>query len=72
VEFKTAMCRIPEVLRRIDEVSRQLETIVAVGVSTRCDENGDSALDNVLRDGGFHAIRGKTNLGLGRATVTAS
>jgi ferredoxin len=67
VEFKTSIDRVPEILRRVETVSKTLDTVVAVGVSTRCDANGDSALDEVLSDEGFHFVRGKTNLGLGRA-----
>jgi ferredoxin len=67
VEFKTRIEIAPAVLRRVDEVSRTLDTVVAVGVSTRCDESGRSALDSVLNDEGFSFVRGKTNLGLGRA-----
>jgi hypothetical protein len=66
VEFKTSIENVPAVLHRIEEVSRTLDTVVAVGVSTRCAENGDSALDEVLSEEGFAYVRGKTNLGLGR------
>jgi len=65
VEFKTRIETVPAVLRRIEEVSKTLDTVVAVGVSTRCNENGDSALDDVLLHEGFPSVRGKTNLGLG-------
>ena len=67
VEFKTAIESVPAVLRRVDEVSKTLQTVVAVGVSTRCGERGQSALDSVLAEEGFSCFRGKTNLGLGRA-----
>jgi ferredoxin len=67
VEFKTGVEHVPAVLRRIEEVSKTLDTIVAVGVSTRCGEKGESALDDVLAEEGFAFVRGKTNLGLGRA-----
>jgi ferredoxin len=66
VEFKTRLENVAEVLRRVDEVAKTLETVVAVGVSTRCDERGDSALDSILPKEGFPFARGKTNLGLGR------
>ena len=66
VEFKTPVADDPAVLRRVDEISKTLDTVVSVGVSTRCDLNGESALDAVLLEEGFAAIRGKTNLGLGR------
>jgi len=67
VEFKTRIENVPAVLQRVDEVSKTLETVVAVGVSTRCGESGQSALDTVLTGEGFSFVRGKTNLGLGRA-----
>ena len=66
VEFKTAIENVPAVLEQIEQVSNTLDTIVAVGVSTRCDADGNSALDAVLSGEGFPAVRGKTNLGLGR------
>jgi hypothetical protein len=65
VEFKTRLENVPAVLKRVDEVSHTLDTVVSVGVSTRCDEQGNSALDGVLKDEGFDFVRGKTNLGLG-------
>jgi hypothetical protein len=67
VEFKTRLENVPDVLKRVDEVSQTLDTVVSVGVSTRCDEQGNSALDSVLQDEGFDVVRGKTNLGLGHA-----
>jgi ferredoxin len=67
VEFKTRIENVPAVLRRIEEVAQTLETVVAVGVSTRCDEHGVSALDGVLSEQGVSFVRGKTNLGLGHA-----
>jgi ferredoxin len=66
VEFKTQIENVPAVLERVSEVSKRLDTVVAVGVSTRCDENGQSALDRLLEEEGYTAVRGKTNLGLGR------
>ena len=70
VEFKTPLASMNTVLRRIDEVSRSLNTVVAVGVSTRCGEHGESALDDMLVEQGFAFVRGKTNLGLGRAAAS--
>ena len=67
VEFKTRLENVPNVLKRVDEVSQTLDTVVSVGVSTRCDEQGNSALDSVLKDEGFDFVRGKTNLGLGHS-----
>jgi len=67
VEFKTRIDNVPVVLRRVEDVARTLETVVAVGVSTRCSDDGESALDTLLAHEGFAFARGKTNLGLGRA-----
>jgi ferredoxin len=72
VEVKTGMERVPEVLSIVTAVAKELDTIVAIGVSTRCSREGGSALDDVLRAEGMPFWRGKTNLGLGRRTVPAS
>jgi len=66
VEFKTPIKDVPAVLGRVEEVAQTLETVVAVGVSTRCGEQGKSALEDVLAEEGLSFTRGKTNLGLGR------
>src|SRR5262249_4379176 len=65
VEFKTRIEHVPAVLRRIEEVSKTLDTVVAVGVSTRCGEKGESALDEVLAEEGLALGSGKNKLGLG-------
>jgi hypothetical protein len=68
VEFKTTMDQVPAVLRKVKDVSKQLDTVVAVGAATRCDEIGENALEEMLREEGYGFVRGKTNLGLGRAS----
>jgi len=68
VEFKTRIENVPAVLQKVDAISKTLDTVVAVGVSTRCAEDGSSALDPVLAEEGFSFVRGKTNLGLGRGS----
>ncbi|PYS47579.1 MAG: 4Fe-4S ferredoxin [Acidobacteria bacterium] len=67
VEFKTRIENVPAVLQKVDAISKTLDTVVAVGVSTRCAEDGSSALDPVLVEEGFSFVRGKTNLGLGQS-----
>ncbi len=69
VEIKTAVGRVPEVLETVDEMSKQVDTVIAVGVSTRCDENGEEkTLSALLDEHGYTYHRAKTNLGLGRVT----
>jgi ferredoxin len=67
VEFKTQLSDAPAVLQKIKEVARTLDTVVAIGISSRCDEGGENQLEEILIREGFEFNRGKTNLGLGRA-----
>lgn len=67
VEFKAKLTEVPVLLNEIEEVSKQLNTVVSLGVSTRCDENGDNPLEELLHKQGYQFWRGKTNLGMGRA-----
>ena len=68
VEFKTSIGNVPAVLRKVREVANRLDTVVAIGAAARCDSNGDNDLEEILRQEEFHFVRGKTNLGLGRAS----
>jgi ferredoxin len=68
VECKTGLERVPEVLKVVEEVSRKLDTVVSVGVSTRCGPDGSDPLKDVLTSLGYDFYRGKVNLGLGRRT----
>ncbi len=71
VEVKTGLEQVPTVLRTVRQVSRRLATVVAVGVSTRCDADGQDRLRAILEAEGYPTYRGKTNLGLGRVIVAA-
>jgi ferredoxin len=66
VELKVQMGRVPEILHALRAVAGEVETVICLGVSTRCDAGGDTELADVLRAEGFTFWRGKTNLGLGR------
>jgi ferredoxin len=67
VEIKTRLQDVPAVLKRIKEVSRELATVVSLGVSTRCGAAGEEPLREILEREGYPTYRGKTNLGLGAA-----
>jgi ferredoxin len=69
VEIKTALERVPSVLGEIRKLSSQVDTVITVGVSTRCDTEGNDPLRAILEQEGYPTYRGKTNLGLGRVTV---
>jgi hypothetical protein len=66
VEVKTRTHRAPEILRTLRGLSTEVETVMCLGVSARCDEGGDTELEDMLHAEGFQFWRGKTNLGLGR------
>jgi len=72
VEIKVPFDRVPEVLACVRDVARRLDTVVAVGVSTRCHPDGSEPLRALLEREGYPAYRGKTNLGLGRVTVAGA
>jgi spore cortex formation protein SpoVR/YcgB (stage V sporulation) len=70
-ETKTGIGHVPEVLDAVDRISREIDTVLAVAVSTRCDENGEEkVLSALLEEHGYSYKRAKTNLGLGRPTNT--
>jgi len=66
VEIKIPIERVPELLRLVEEESRKIDTVVSIGVATRCDAEGGSALEPLLTEHGYAFWRGKTNLGMGR------
>jgi len=69
VEIKAPLEEVPRVLEKIKEVAPQVDTVISVGVSTRCDQEGNDPLRAVLEQEGYPTYRGKTNLGLGRVTT---
>jgi ferredoxin len=67
LELKTTVDRTEEIIRKIWEVEKTLETVVALGVGTRCDEKGeDHVVAPILEKLGYQLHRAKTNVGLGR------
>jgi ferredoxin len=69
VEIKVTVDRVEEVIRLVHEVEKQINTVVALGVSTRCDENGDeNVVAPILKRLGYKLQRAKTNTGLGRVS----
>ncbi len=71
VEIKTSLDQVESVLTAVEDVNRQIDTVTAVGISTRCDADGEEErLSEVLEELGYDAERAKTNLGLGRLTNT--
>lgn len=67
LEIKTTVERTEEILRAVWEVEKQIDTIVSIGVGTRCDENGEEhVVAPILEKLGYKLNRAKTNVGLGK------
>ena len=66
VEVKTRIDRVPDIVLALRELTTDIETVMCLGVSARCDDRGDTELEDLLHSEGFQFWRGKTNLGLGR------
>src|SRR6185503_20646799 len=69
VEIKVPVARTEEIIRLVWKVEKEIDTVVAIGVGTRCDENGeDPVVAPILEKLGYKLERAKTNIGLGRIT----
>lgn len=69
VEIKVTVDRTEEIIRLVRQVEREIDTVVALGVGTRCDENGEEhVIAPILERLGYKLERAKTNVGLGRIT----
>jgi len=69
IEIKVPVERAEEIIRLVWEVEKCLETVVALGVGTRCDPDGeDRTVAPILERLGYKLERAKTNTGLGRIT----
>jgi hypothetical protein len=69
VEIKVPVERTEEIIRLVWDIEKQVDTVVALGVGTRCDETGDeTVVAPILERLGYKLQRAKTNTGLGRIT----
>ena len=69
VEIKVPVERTEEIIRLVWKVEKEIDTVVAIGVGTRCDESGeDPIVGPILEKLGYKLERAKTNIGLGRIT----
>jgi hypothetical protein len=69
VEIKVTIDRTEEIIRLVKEVEGQVDTVIAIGVGARCDEEGEeNEVAPILERLGYKLERAKTNVGLGRIT----
>jgi len=72
LEIKVPVERTEEIIRLVREVEKQVDTVIALGVGTRCDEDGEeNVVAPILERMGYKLERAKTNAGLGRITNPA-
>jgi hypothetical protein len=73
VEIKVPISRMEEIIRLVREVERQVDTVIALGVGARCEEDGsEHEVAERLERMGYRLERAKTNIGLGRITNVAA
>ena len=68
VEIKTTIKEVERVLEIVEQVGERIDTVTAVGISTRCEDGEDKVLAPLLDKLGYYYSRAKTNMGLGRIT----
>ena len=69
VEIKVTVDRTEEIIRLVRQVEKEIDTVVALGVGVRCDEQGEeNVVAPMLERMGYKLERAKTNVGLGRIT----
>ena len=69
VEIRVTVDRTEEIIHLVHEVEKDIDSVVALGVGTRCDENGEEhVVAPILKRLGYQLERAKTNTGLGRVT----
>ena len=69
VEIKVGVDRTEEIIQLVREVEKEVDTVVSLGVGTRCDEAGEeTVVAPILERLGYKLERAKTNVGLGRIT----
>jgi ferredoxin len=69
VEIKVPVERTEEIIELVHSMEKEIDSVVSLGVGTRCDENGEeNVVAPILKRLGYTLVRAKTNTGLGRIT----
>ncbi len=67
IELKVRSSELPSVLKTVENVAGELDTVISVGVSSKCGDDGSVPYETVCAEAGYAlSPNGKTNLGLGR------
>jgi NAD-dependent dihydropyrimidine dehydrogenase PreA subunit len=67
IEVKTTLERVPEFLHTLERIQKEIDTVISVGVASKCLPDGPIPHEEWVKKAG-HALspNGKTNIGLGR------
>ena len=69
IEIKVPIARTEEIIRIVRDVETRVDTVVALGVGARCEDDGsEDRVAPILERLGYRLERAKTNIGLGRIT----
>jgi hypothetical protein len=67
IEMKIRQEKIPELLQVLEGVQKEVDTVISVGVSSKCLPDGSVPHEKWVRKAGYRlSPNGKTNLGTGR------
>jgi ferredoxin len=67
IELKTHLEKIPAFLAALEKVQHEIDTVISVGIASRCLADGSIPHEEWVRKAGYLlSPGGKTNLGLGR------
>jgi ferredoxin len=67
IEMKTTLQRIPEFLRALESIQKEVDTVISVGIASKCLPDGTIPYEEWVQKAGYKfSANGKTNIGLGR------
>ena len=67
IEIKTLLDKIPEFLHTLEKIQKEVDTVISVGVASKCLPDGTIPHEEWVRKAGYRlSFNGKTNIGLGR------
>jgi ferredoxin len=67
IEMKIRQEKIPELLQALEKVQKEVDTVISVGISSRCLSDGSVPHEEWVQKAGYSlSPNGKTNLGMGR------
>ena len=67
IEIKTTLERIPEFLHALEKIQKEVDTVISVGVASKCLPDGSIPHEEWVKKASYTlSHNGKTNIGLGR------